>query len=204
MQSLSKLTRWRFLLTSQSLALLALLLLIKIICSVLYENSIAPLLNVDWCLVIRSHICLVLLALCLLGIFVAGICGMVCLRSDLKHDSNPVTIEVLEVDKGYALSFFATVVLPLISGDPIKEINAFLLLAIIIIMFWIIKNEELFYANPIMSIIGYRCIKYQKWSEEAYGKSVGYCEGKVGLTRRDIKNKMKCEEHDMGGFSILR
>ena len=69
------------------------------------------------------------------------------------------TIKEITEDKEAGLNFFLTLILPLLVGDLSEWQNAFCFVLIFIIIFVLISKTDLFYANPVLTLLGYRVYK---------------------------------------------
>lgn len=132
------------------------------ICQFLYKNL--------WTLI--CEVILLCLVLYSIGIFVHFK-----YFSEISGDLPSKVVSVSE-DKEASLSFFLTYVLPIsiYQLDNVRNVVAFVL--IVVLMFALMSKTNLFYANPILCLIGYRVyhIKYMNDDTE-----------KIVLSLDDIK-----------------
>ena len=69
------------------------------------------------------------------------------------------TIEKITEDKEAGLNFFLTLILPLLLGDLNEWQNAASFVVIFIIIFILLMKTNLFYANPVLTLLGYHVYK---------------------------------------------
>lgn len=69
------------------------------------------------------------------------------------------TINEISEDKEAGLNFFLTLVLPLLIGDLNEWQNAVAFAMIFVIIFALLMKTDLFYANPVLTLLGYHVYK---------------------------------------------
>lgn len=94
--------------------------------------------------------------------------------------------EIIEVeeDKEAGLNFFLALILPLMV-DGLNSWQNFLSFAIIVIfIFLLLRKTDLFYVNPVLIVLGYRCYKIT-FSDNPY-----YRERCCGVSKDKLKSGM--------------
>jgi len=69
------------------------------------------------------------------------------------------TISEISEDKEAGLNFFLTLILPLLIGDLNEWQNAATFVLLFIIIFILLMRTDLFYANPVLTLLGYHVYK---------------------------------------------
>lgn len=82
-------------------------------------------------------------------------------------------ISVVE-DKEAGLNFFLTLIVPLLLEDLNIWQNAMALLFIVICIYNLLTKTDLYYANPVLVILGFKCYKFEfKENDDFAGKYYG-------------------------------
>lgn len=105
----------------------------------------------------------------ILIIFILAACLLWCLISAFLYiyfkflvsfgANGGFTIKEISEDKEAGLNFFLTLILPLLIGDLNEWQNAVAFIVIFIIIFSLLMKTDLFYANPVLTLLGYHVYK---------------------------------------------
>ena len=88
------------------------------------------------------------------------------------------TISEITEEKDAGLNFFLTYILPLLIDDLYHWQNFIVFVLILIITILLLSKTDLYYANPVLTILGYRVIKFkfdESPSEELSNEVIGIC-----------------------------
>lgn len=141
-------------LMTQSLSPIALLTIIKNFSFVVESDTGQKLTK---CAFIQANLpLLIVMAVCVLWIILA-ICFLISFNVFKYADKKGAfSIAILEEKDEDSLNFFLTLVLPLLI-DNVNTWQGVTLFFVILILTWgLMANTRLFYANPILSFLGYR------------------------------------------------
>lgn len=91
------------------------------------------------------------------------------------------TVNVEEEKDEASLNFLMTLIIPLLIDNVNEVTGAITLLVIVVLMIILLHKTSLFYANPILSILGYRVYVFSFEENKKYtkGKYVGLCQGSI-------------------------
>lgn len=91
-------------------------------------------------------------------------------------------ITSIEEKEDASLNFFVTLILPLLIDDISTIQGAITFALIILFLSMLLYRTKLFYANPVLAILGYRIYSFQfKYSSEYENLvCIGVCQGKIG------------------------
>ena len=70
-------------------------------------------------------------------------------------------IEIIEEKQDASLNFFLTLILPLVIDDVQTWQGASVFIIILLLIFILLAKTNLFYANPVLSILGYHVYKFK-------------------------------------------
>lgn len=120
-------------------------------------------------------------------------------RSDKYGWEEGYTMKNVSVEKESSLNFFVTFIIPMIYDDLDCWQNCFSFGLIITLLVVLLFKTDLFYANPILTILGYEIIRfefavspYPKLDGEIIGICVKHCDpGKV-IKFKFIKDNIIC------------
>lgn len=138
----------------QSLSPIALLTIIKNL-SFVVENDTGE--KLTKCAFIQANLpLLIVISVCVLWILLA-ICFLISFNVFKYADKKGAfSIAIIEEKDEDSLNFFLTLVLPLLI-DNVNTWQGMTLFFLILILTWgLMANTRLFYANPILSLLGYR------------------------------------------------
>ena len=138
----------------QSLSPIALLTIIKNL-SFVGENDTGE--KLTKCAFIQANLpLLIVISVCVLWILLA-ICFLISFNVFKYADKKGAfSIAIIEEKDEDSLNFFLTLVLPLLI-DNVNTWQGMTLFFVILILTWgLMANTRLFYANPILSLLGYR------------------------------------------------
>lgn len=138
----------------QSLSPIALLTIIKNL-SFVVENDTGE--KLTKCAFIQENLpLLIVISVCVLWILLA-ICFLISFNVFKYADKKGAfSIAIIEEKDEDSLNFFLTLVLPLLI-DNVNTWQGMTLFFVILILTWgLMANTRLFYANPILSLLGYR------------------------------------------------
>lgn len=91
--------------------------------------------------------------------------------------------EIADVEEreGAGLNFFLTLIVPLVIDD-VGTIRGFLsFIVIMAIICFLLYQTNLFYANPVLAILGYRIYEFSFKANQSFGyqKCIGLCKGRI-------------------------
>ncbi len=81
-----------------------------------------------------------------------------------------------------SLNFFVTLILPLLIDDISTIQGAITFALIILLLSMLLYQTKLFYANPVLAILGYHIYSFQFKHNSEYGNCIciGVCHGRIG------------------------
>ena len=154
--------------------------------------------NTHVCLTARQFICqnlstIIILLLCLTWIIIS-IYNYMYFKLMTSFDKNSgYTVKNIVEEKDAGLNFFLTLILPLLLGDLNQPQNAVAFLLIFIIIFLLLKKTDLFYQNPILSLLGYHIYEFE-FDENASLK--GRC---IAVALSELNDKQSIEYKEISG-----
>ena len=105
-------------------------------------------------------------------------------------------IRNLEEKEEASLNFFLTLIIPLLIDDLYRIQSAVSFLLVVVMICILLSRTSLFYANPILLILGYRVFEFEFLENS---KHKGRC---IGIAREDLK-EVKCIEYKKISGDIL-
>ena len=163
----------------QSLSPLALLTMIKNFNFVTVDLSGVKL---DFSSFVLSNLQLIIVqSFCLLWI-VLGLIFILSFNAFKYSDrKGGYSIAIVNKREGDSLNFFLTLILPLLIDDINTWHGVLLFFAILLLIWGLLSNTNLYYANPVLSLLGYRIFEIEfSMNKEKEGKRY------VALSRGDI------------------
>lgn len=135
-----------------------------------------------------NKILLIVMAVCAIWIILAVWYYVVFLAFKFTDKKSGYTIKIIDEDEEASLNFFMTLIIPLLIDEVYSIQGALTLLIIIILMSVLLFKTSLFYANPILALLGYRVYIFRfenntECSEDKY----------IGLSRNEIKSQCSIE-----------
>lgn len=162
---------------------------IKVLKLQLIILSLAPLFfltvikNYEWSELFCHSICsLIVFGICLIWIIASFI---IFIKFRLYRTFNCVegqTIEKVTPENDAGLNFWLTYILPILLDDLKDWQNAVTFALIVFLMIILLYKTNLYYANPVLVILGYKIIHFEFTSppkEEYRGEMIGICPAKV-------------------------
>ena len=123
---------------------------------------------------------------------VLSVLFFVCFKAFEHSDANGgySIAEVCE-DKEASLNFFVTLIVPLLIDDVHTIQGAATFIIIVVLMCVLLYKTNLYYANPILAVLGYKIYKFKFASNNCYGNEECIC-----ITRDDLRsgNSVKYKE----------
>ncbi len=91
-------------------------------------------------------------------------------------------ITSIEEKEDASLNFFVTLILPLLIDDISTIQGAITFALIILLLSMLLYQTKLFYANPVLAILGYHIYSFQFKHNSEYGNCIciGVCHGRIG------------------------
>lgn len=161
------------------MSLLALLTFIKNFSFVITDDCNQPLPLQDF--ILCNFLTLILLGACLIWVMCALLYFLNFAAFKWSDKESGYTITNVVEEEGAGLSFFLTLIVPLIidNVNTLQGFTSFLLIVIIICV--LLYRTNLFYANPILALLGYRVYKFTFMENSAFGSTecIGLCKGKI-------------------------
>ena len=163
----------------QSMSLLALLTFIKNFSFVTTDCCNQSLSLHDF---FRSNLLtLILLGACLIWVLCALLYFLSFAAFKWSDKESGYTITNVVEEEGAGLNFFLTLIVPLII-DNVNTLQGFASFSLVVFIICVLLyRTNLFYANPILALLGYRVFKFTFTENSAFGstKCIGLCKGKV-------------------------
>lgn len=170
----------------QSLSPLALLTIVKNFSFITRDDTGAHLtIGMFW---VQNKILLIVMAICAVWIVLAVWYYIAFLAFKFTDKKSGYTIELIEEDDEASLNFFMTLIIPLLIDEVHSIQGALTLLIIMILMCVLLFKTNLFYANPVLSILGYHVYIF-KFEENAQCTRERY----IGLSRNEIDGRCSIE-----------
>lgn len=163
----------------QSLSPLAFLTIIKNFTFV-YKDSSGNYYNIKQLVIgnISSNICLTIVySVCLLWLLLS-ICFFIQFRAFLytnTYEGDDITIQEEQTYK--SLDFFMTLILPLVINDVDTWQGMSVFFITLIMISILLAKTDLFYANPVLTILGYRFFKFS-FNKDINTKYICICDKK--------------------------
>jgi hypothetical protein len=90
-------------------------------------------------------------------------------------------IKAIEENEEASLNFFLTIIIPLLIDDVNTLQGAVTFLVIVAFILILLCRTKLFYANPILSVLGYRFFEFEfVGNDEVGGKCFALCRSQIG------------------------
>lgn len=169
----------KFMLMIQSLSPLALLTIIRNFCFVTTDKNGVALSFCDF--VQANWTSLIILSLCLCWLLGATICFLIFGAFRYTDKKTGFTVKNVTEQEDAGLNFFMTLVLPLLIDDIASIQGALSFLVIVIMILILLSKTNLFYANPILSILGYRIYEFHFDNNSDFSDEIiiGIAHGKI-------------------------
>lgn len=120
-------------------------------------------------------------------------------RSDKYGWKGGYTIKNVSIEKESSLNFFVTFIVPMIYDDLDSWQNCFSFGLIITLLVVLLFKTDLFYANPILTILGYEIIRFEfdappnsKLKGEIIGICVKHCDPNKVIKFKLINDNIIC------------
>lgn len=163
----------------QSMSLLALLTFIRN-CSLVTVDSAG--IKLVWNQFLKVNgLVLIILSVCVIWVLLA-VAYYVSFAA-FRWSGNVSGYEVVDVkeQEDAGLNFFLTFIVPLVIDD-VGTIQGFLSFSLIIAIIWCLLNKtNLFYANPVLGILGYQVYEFSFKENKSYRdkRCIGICKGRL-------------------------
>lgn len=135
-----------------------------------------------------NKILLIVMAVCVIWIILAGWYYVMFMAFKFTDKKSGYTIKIIDEDEEASLNFFMTLIIPLLIDEVHSIQGALTLLIIIILMCILLFKTSLFYANPVLAILGYSVYIF-KFENNTECPKDEY----IGLSRSKINNKCAIE-----------
>lgn len=135
-----------------------------------------------------NKILLIVMAVCIVWIFLAGWYYVMFMAFKFTDKKSGYTIEIIDEDEEASLNFFMTLIIPLLIDEVQSVQGALTLLIIITLMCVLLFRTSLFYANPVLAILGYRVYIFKFENNTECPKDTY-----IGLSRSEIKGRCSIE-----------
>ena len=173
----------------QSLSPLALLTMIKNFDFVTVDSSGD---KIDTCSILLTNLPLIIVMMfCLIWLILAF--AFLLSFNAFKYADRKGGYSVVIVDKkeGDSLNFFLTLILPLLIDNIDTWREVILFLTILLLTWGLLSSTKLFYANPVLSLLGYRIseIEFPKNKEKNGKRYIALSRGAI-----DIKHNIEYKE----------
>lgn len=149
--------------------------------------------STDFTSFVCNHFCLLLvMGFCLIGIIIAGY-ALIDFKFFRSADwEEGYTVKDIKPQKAAGIEFLLTYVLPISINDLDRWQNAAVYFIIVALMIGLLNKTNLFYANPILAVLGYQVIEFsfsQSPRAELEGELIGICSREIDK-KRVVKFKM--------------
>jgi len=111
--------------------------------------------------ILNNVFILITLFVCLLWFFGSFIFWLIFKYLNRYDVTNGYTITKIKNKDDASLNFFLTLIVPLLISDLYKWQNAVAFYSLIIIIIMLLSKTTLFYANPVLTICGYRIYEFE-------------------------------------------
>ena len=163
----------------QALSPLAILTIIKNFSFVTMDNCGN---NLDTASFISANLpLLIVLVICVIWILIAAASFLWFNSFRYSDRKGGYTIKIKCKKEEDSLNFFLTLILPLLIDDVNTWQGAILFTVILALICGLLANTKLFYANPVLSILGYRCYEVSFPESKEKGKKEY-----IAITRGDF------------------
>lgn len=128
----------------------------------------------------NNMILIIVLSLCSIWFLMSVLCFLQFKAFKLADKSSGYEIKNIQENEDASLNFFLTLIIPLLIDDVGTIQGALTFLCIIIIIIILLSKTNLFYANPILAMLGYNIYIFEfKNNKEFIGEIIGLCKGKL-------------------------
>jgi len=139
----------------------------------------------------ENRILIVVMILCLIWIIAAVISYFsfsVFMWTDKKRGYE---IKDVHEEEDASLNFFMTMIIPLLIDDVYTLQGALTFAIIVVLMCALLDRTKLFYANPVLSLLGYRIYKFSFVDNSKYGEKtcIGVGQGNLNDNSGNIEFK---------------
>jgi hypothetical protein len=130
---------------------------------------------------LTNWILLIILSLCVCWLLGAVICFFCFGAFKYTNKKTGFTVKNVIEQEEAGLNFFMTLVLPLLIDDVASIQGALSFLVIVTMILILLSKTNLFYANPILSILGYRIYEFNFDSNSEFSNKtvIGIAHGKI-------------------------
>lgn len=137
----------------------------------------------------HNSVLFVVIIFCLIWLIIAAVCFVSFGAFKWSDKETGYSIQNVIENEQASLDYVLTIIVPLLVSDigTIRGALTFFLLLLLICA--LLNNTNLFYANPVLTLLGYHLYTFSFSENEEYGKKtlVGLCKGRIN----DIKS---CED----------
>ena len=186
--------RLKRLLMIQSLSPLALLTIIRNFTFVMPEGEFVSKCDSFFAFFCRNGILISVIALCFIWIVVAVYSYFYFSVYIWTDKEGGYEIHNVIDKEDVSLNFFMTMIIPLLIDDVGTIQGAITFVIIVVLIYRLLERTNLFYANPVLSIIGYRVYSFTFIENAAFGEKT--CVGIVKGRLKDIPGKIEYKQID--------
>lgn len=139
--------------------------------------------------VCHNAVLIVVMLFCLVWLIVAIVCFISFGAFRWSEKETGFSIQNVVEDKQASLDYVLTIIVPLLVSDIGTLRGALTFFLLLLLICALLNNTNLFYANPILALLGYHLYTFSFSENQEYGNRtlVGLCKGRIN----DIKS---CED----------
>lgn len=173
--------RLKRMLMIQSLSPLALLTIIRNFSFTLPVNEFQSLDEMIVAFIKDNRILIVVMILCLIWIIAAMFSYFSFSAFRWTDKKRGFEIKNVHEEEDASLNFFMTMIIPLLIDDVYTPQGALTFAIIVVLMCALLEKTKLFYANPVLSLLGYRIYTFSFVENSTYGEKtcIGVVQGKL-------------------------
>lgn len=133
-------------------------------------------------------ILLIVLVTCLIWVVFAIVYFISFCAFKWSDKKSGYTIKSVVDKEDASLNFFLTLIIPLLVDDVASIQGALTFVSIVILICFLLYRTSLFYANPVLALLGYRVYTFNFVNNSDFGDKV--C---IGLSKGKIKDSVSIE-----------
>lgn len=139
----------------------------------------------------ENRILIVVMILCLIWIIAAVISYFSFSVFKWTDKKRGYEIKDVQEEEDASLNFFMTMIIPLLIDDVYTLQGALTFAIIVVLMCALLERTKLFYANPVLSLLGYRIYKFSFVDNSKYREKtcIGVVQGKLNDNSGNIEFK---------------
>ncbi len=148
----------------------------------------------------ENRILIVVINLCLIWIIAAVISFFFFSAFKWTDKIRGYEIKDVHEEEDASLNFFMTMIIPLLIDDVYTLQGALTFASIVFLIWKLLEKTKLFYANPVLSLLGYRVYKFSFVDNSRYGNKT--CIGLVQGQLKDYSGNIEFKPIDGNVFYV--